>query len=61
MQSVTPDGWTTVGPDGLSLKSGDGKVNLLVMTAPPMTAYGFKSTDDVTVILDNEASSAGGC
>lgn len=60
MQSVMPDDGMTPGPDGLFLKSDDGKVSLLVTTVPLLKAWakradtGIKSTDDVAVIFDNE-------
>lgn len=60
VQSVMPDDGMTPGPDGLFLKSDDGKVSLLVTTVPLLKAWakradtGIKSTDDVAVIFDNE-------
>lgn len=50
----------TAGPDGLFLKSDDGKVNLLVTTVPLLNAWakrvdmGLKSKDDVAVIFASE-------
>jgi len=61
LQSVLADDGMTPGPDGLFLKSDDGKVNLLVTTVPLLKVWakradaGIKSTDDVAVIFDNEA------
>ncbi|WP_321908937.1 hypothetical protein [Burkholderia cepacia] len=60
VQSAVPEDGMTPGPDGLFLKSDDGKVNLLVTTVPLLMAWvktadaGLKSTDDVAVIFDNE-------
>jgi len=60
VQSVMPDDGMTPGPDGLFLKSDDGKASLLVTTVPLLKAWakradaGIKSTDDVAVIFDNE-------
>ncbi|WP_175943396.1 hypothetical protein [Burkholderia pyrrocinia] len=60
VQSVVSDDGMTPGPDGLSFKSDDGKVNLVVTTVPLLKAWagtadvGLKSTDDVAVIFDNE-------
>ncbi|WP_240202056.1 MULTISPECIES: hypothetical protein [Burkholderia] len=60
VQSVVPDDGMTPGPDGLFLKSDDGKVSLLVTTVPLLKAWakradvGGKFTDDVAVIFDNE-------
>ena len=60
VQSAAPDDGMTPGPDGLSFKSDDGKVNLVVTTVPLLKAWvttadaGLKSTDDVAVIFDNE-------
>ncbi|MCA8253201.1 hypothetical protein LGM89_08000 [Burkholderia sp. AU31624] len=60
MQSVVPDDGMTPGPDGLLLKSDDGKMSLLVTIVPLLKAWakradaGVKSTDDVAVIFDNE-------
>lgn len=60
VQSAIADDGMTPGPDGLFLKSDDGKVNLLVTTVPLLKAWvqtadaGLKLTDDVAVILDNE-------
>ncbi|WP_206142013.1 hypothetical protein [Burkholderia sp. Ac-20384] len=60
VQSVVADDGMTPEPDGLFLKSDDGKVRLLVTTVPLLTAWakradaGIKSTDDVAVIFDNE-------
>ncbi|WP_423369166.1 hypothetical protein [Burkholderia sp. LMG 32019] len=54
------DNGTTPGPDGLFLKSDDGKVNLVVTTVPLLKAWvatadaGIKSADDVAAIFDNE-------
>ncbi|KFG96872.1 hypothetical protein GQ56_0112625 [Burkholderia paludis] len=54
------DGGTTPGPDGLFLKSNDGKVSLVVTTVPLLKAWvatadaGIKSPDDVAAIFDNE-------
>lgn len=54
------DDGTTPGPDGLFLKSGDGKLNLVVTTVPLLTAWartadaGIRSADDVASIFDNE-------
>ncbi len=50
----------TPGPDGLFLKSDDGKVSLFVTIVPLLKAWvatadaGLKSTDEVAVIFDNE-------
>ncbi|UTV58203.1 hypothetical protein [Burkholderia arboris] len=61
VQSVVADDGMTPGPDGLFLKSDDGKVNLLVTTVPLLKAWakradaGIKSTDDVAVIFESEA------
>jgi len=60
VQSAVPDDGMTPGPDGLSFKSDDGKVNLVVTTVPLLKAWvatadaGLKPTDDVAVIFDNE-------
>ncbi|UVE67581.1 hypothetical protein L2Y90_25985 [Burkholderia pyrrocinia] len=60
VQSVVVDDGMTPGPDGLFLKSDDGKVSLVVTTVPLLKAWvktadtGLKSTDDVAVIFDNE-------
>ncbi|MCU9955956.1 hypothetical protein OEJ37_21575 [Burkholderia sp. BKH01] len=60
VQSAVPDDGMTPGPDGLSFKSDDGKVNLVVTTVPLLKAWaksadaGLKATDDVAVIFDNE-------
>ncbi|HDR9584638.1 TPA: hypothetical protein QDC22_002031 [Burkholderia stabilis] len=60
VQSAIADDGTTPGPDGLFLKSDDGKVNLLVTTVPLLKAWvktadaGLKSSDDIAVIFDNE-------
>ncbi len=60
VQSVVADDGMTPGPDGLFLKSDDGKVKLVVTTVPLLKAWaktadaGLKSTDDVAVIFDNE-------
>lgn len=60
VQSVVADDGMAPGPDGLFLKSDDGKVSLLVTTVPLLKAWvktadvGLKSTDDVAVIFDNE-------
>ncbi|MGT0197382.1 hypothetical protein ACVHYJ_35795 [Burkholderia pyrrocinia] len=60
VQSAAPDDGMTPGPDGLFLKSDDGKVSLVVTTVPLLKAWaktadaGLKSTDDVAVIFDNE-------
>ncbi|HDR9486837.1 TPA: hypothetical protein QDC20_007167 [Burkholderia aenigmatica] len=54
------DNGMTPGPDGLLLKSNDGKVNLVVTTVPLLKAWvttadaGIKSADDVAAIFDNE-------
>ncbi|MBN3793597.1 hypothetical protein G3N99_01040 [Burkholderia sp. Ac-20392] len=61
VQSVVPDDGMTPGPDGLFLKSDDGKVSLLVTTVPLLKAWAkradveIKSMDDVAVIFDSEA------
>ncbi|WP_175960524.1 hypothetical protein [Burkholderia pyrrocinia] len=55
VQSAVPDDGMTPGPDGLSFKSDDGKVNLVVTTVPLLKTWvvtadaGLKSTDDVAV------------
>lgn len=60
VQSAIADDGMTPGPDGLFLKSNDGKVNLLVTTVPLLKVWvktadaGLKPTDDVAVIFDNE-------
>lgn len=60
VQSVVPDDGMMPGPDGLFLKSDDGKVSLLVTTVSLLKAWakradaGIKSTDDVAVIFDSE-------
>ncbi|MFJ1211142.1 hypothetical protein [Burkholderia pyrrocinia] len=60
VQSAIADDGMMPGPDGLFLKSDDGKVNLVVTTVPLLKAWvatadaGLKSTDDVAVIFDNE-------
>ncbi|WP_175024942.1 MULTISPECIES: hypothetical protein [Burkholderia] len=54
------DNGMTPGPDGLLLKSNDGKVNLVVTTVPLLRAWtktadaGINPTDDVVVVFDNE-------
>lgn len=54
------DNGMTPGPDGLRLKSNDGKVNLVVTTVPLLKAWvatadaGIKSADDTAAIFDNE-------
>ncbi|MGC3023905.1 hypothetical protein ACPUER_01930 [Burkholderia sp. DN3021] len=60
VESVVSDDGMTPGPDGLSFKSDDGKVNLVVTTVPLLKVWvttadaGLKPTDDVAVIFDNE-------
>ncbi|MEN2468591.1 hypothetical protein [Burkholderia sp. GS2Y] len=60
VQSVVADDGMTPGPDGLFLKSDDGKVKLVVTTVPLLKAWaktadaGLKPTDDVAVIFNNE-------
>ncbi|OXI83585.1 hypothetical protein CFB40_21075 [Burkholderia sp. AU31652] len=60
VETLVIDNGMTPGPDGLRLKSNDGKVNLVVTTVPLLKAWvatadaGIKSTDDVAVIFDNE-------
>lgn len=60
VQRVLADDGMTLRPDGQFLRSDDGKVNLLVTTAPLLKVWakradaGIKSTDDVAVIFDNE-------
>lgn len=60
VETLVIDNGMTPGPDGLLLKSNDGKVNLVVTTVPLLKAWvatadaGIKSTDDVAVIFDNE-------
>ncbi|HDR9505337.1 hypothetical protein C5615_01915 [Burkholderia cepacia] len=60
VQSAIADDGMTPGPDGLFLKSDDGKVNLDVTIVQLLKAWvatadaGLKSTDDVAVISDNE-------
>lgn len=59
VDGLSIDDGMTPGPDGLFLKSGDGKVNLVVTTVPLLTAWartadaGIRSTDDVASIFDN--------
>ncbi|MBN3768918.1 hypothetical protein [Burkholderia sp. Se-20378] len=54
------DNGTTPGPDGLLLKSDDGKVSLIVTTVPLVKAWaatanaGIKSPDDIPAIFDSE-------
>ncbi|MDR6497466.1 hypothetical protein J2785_000608 [Burkholderia ambifaria] len=61
VQSAVPDDGMAPGPDGLSFKSDDGTVSLVVTTVPLLKAWvatadaGIKSTDDVAVIFDNAA------
>lgn len=61
VQSVLADDRMTPGSNGRFLTSDDGKVNLLVTMVPLLKAWakkadaGIKSTDDVAVIVDNEA------
>lgn len=60
VETLYIDNGMTPGPDGLLLKSNDGKVNLVVTTVPLLKAWvatadaGIKSADDVAVIFDNE-------
>ncbi|UOB58396.1 hypothetical protein MRS60_29960 [Burkholderia pyrrocinia] len=60
LHSAIADDGMTPGPNGLFLKSDDGKVNLLVTTVPLLKAWaktadaGLKPSDDVAVIFDNE-------
>ncbi|WP_412527512.1 hypothetical protein [Burkholderia lata] len=60
VDTLVIDNGMTPGPDGLLLKSNDGKVNFVVTTVPILKAWvatadaGIKSTDDVAVIFDNE-------
>ncbi|AFQ51407.1 hypothetical protein [Burkholderia cepacia] len=60
VQSVVADDGMPPGPDGLSFRSADGKMNLFVTTVPLLKAWarsvdaGIKPTDDVAAILDNE-------
>ncbi|MBR8510651.1 hypothetical protein [Burkholderia cenocepacia] len=60
VQSALTDDGMAPGPDGLFLKSNDGKINRFVTVAPLLKAWantadvGLKSTDDVAVISDSE-------
>lgn len=60
VRSAIADDGMTPGPDGLFLKSDDGRVSLVVTTVPLLKAWavtadtGLKSADDVAVIFDNE-------
>ncbi|MDN7932297.1 hypothetical protein QZM52_13495 [Burkholderia metallica] len=60
VSTLVVDNGMTPGPDGLFLKSNDGKVNLVVTTVPLLKAWmatadaGIKSADDVAAIFDSE-------